>query len=253
MLAVFFTFTAHQVRAQYLQNEQILREPQPDQETLAFTDKYRCAVVKLLMKQFPEDTKPGAYSPLLTGTEATGFFINAAGDLITATHTFFLHLPPPAGFVETQRIINFDGTDSDFVRPTPAEIEDGRLSDVLIIRTNRKPPCFLKLRSSKTLKVGQALFSIGFPKTHDEGYIFNGAHHQRPLVQRGYFIESVVGRYGPQLRVNLYSVPGSSGSPILASDGAVVGVLVQGLPSGVYGTPIEESPGLNLRGDKALR
>ncbi len=232
--------------AQFDQGLKRTTEPQPDERTRAFLMEYGCSVVKVLLKHVPKNLLPGEYSEDVENFTATGFYIDAAGDIVTATHTFFFVTPVDDKSVQEQTIVNSDGSSEPFFDVSSDEIERGRLSDILVLHTGQKPPCYLTLASSTKLKMGQELFPIGFPSSHNDYYILNGLRHQRPLAQRGFLRRRIEGKYGPLIDVEMYGDHGSSGSPLISAEGKVIGVLSQTVRdgAGVLVSPIETSPAL---------
>jgi hypothetical protein len=91
-----------------------------------------------------------------------------------------------------------------------------------------KTPCYLRLGSSDNLKIGHHLIAIGQPSSAPAIALYEGF-----LSSRYRHLPIPVGHIGTQpvypvyevLRVQMPITPGTSGSPVIADDDTVVGVI----------------------------
>jgi S1-C subfamily serine protease len=138
--------------------------------------------------------------PRATGT---GFFITPDGVLITSAHVV----------KGAKRISVRKGPrafEAKVIRVDPA-------NDIAVLKSQGNFPA-LAIASSKGAKLGEPIFTIGFPNTQLQGY--------EPKLTRGE-INSLTG-IQDDLRFFQVSVPvqpGNSGGPLLNSDGDVVGIV----------------------------
>lgn len=157
------------------------------------------------------------------GSAGTGVVISPDGWVLTAAHVV-------------------DGAAEVWVRldggaqvPASIEISDAR-SDVALIRIpGRNHPCAQRRGADEELRLGSDVFAINFP-VHDG---------RTPTITRGVvsgFPQDAGQRY---IQTDASVNPGSSGGPLLASDGTVAGLTVKkliglGFEGIGFAIPIEE-------------
>jgi S1-C subfamily serine protease len=177
----------------------LLQAPVPDLAALA--EKTRPAVVKLVARDASGDE-------LGSGT---GFFVSAGGRIVT-NHHVVRGAPHLAAILEGDREVRILGV--------LADDEEGDLA-VLQAEEGRYPA--LELEDGRDPRVGEPVAVIGSP-VGLAGTLSTGI--VAALRAEG----ADLGPYGKapswQLQISAPISPGSSGSPVLAADGKVVGVAV---------------------------
>jgi S1-C subfamily serine protease len=143
--------------------------------------------------------------PISTGT---GFFINPAGQLLTAAHVLRDCLA-----IEAQQ----DGVTFPVTRRA-----ESALLDLAVADSGRPTQAALPLRQEQTLILGESLTNVGFP--------LSGLLATTPNVTRG----NVSARAGLKGSAGLFQFsapiqPGSSGGPIVSDGGELLGVTVSTL------------------------
>jgi S1-C subfamily serine protease len=142
--------------------------------------------------------KPKSTSKVSTGT---GFFINKNGYLVTNNHV-----------IET--------CDSIYVKEFgPArKITSDKINDIAILKVNKGPSTFAKIRGTQKVSLGETVIVYGFP-------------YAGTLSQDGNLTEGNVSALsGFQNDIRMYQIsapiqPGNSGGPLLDSSINVIGIV----------------------------
>jgi S1-C subfamily serine protease len=139
---------------------------------------------------------------------ATGFSVSPEGYIATAHHF--------TSKARTYRVITPTG-------PIAAElVVSDPENDLAIIKIARALPAALSLRPSNSVKLGEAIATIGFPQTQVQG--------REPKIGRGEIASLAGMRDDPKMfQVSVPIQPGNSGGPLLDVRGNVVGVVVAAL------------------------
>jgi S1-C subfamily serine protease len=105
------------------------------------------------------------------------------------------------------------------VSPTPGTIEaSSATSDLAVVRIGRQTPEYLALAPPRSVRVGDPVFTVGFPVTEILG--------QEPTFTDGSVSAlSGVGGEASLMQVTVPVQPGSSGGPLLNDRGEVVGII----------------------------
>lgn len=144
---------------------------------------------------------PGVY-------QGTGFLVRSDGLVLTAYHV-----------VEEGSTIKVRCQGYDLVSAKLGE--HSRTMDLAVLHTGLTATPYLPAADPRSVRPGDPVFSMGFPSASYLG--------TEPKYSNG-AISSLTGR-GREATLMLVSVPtqpGGSGSPLLAMDGAVVGVVTAG-------------------------
>ena len=179
------------------------------------------------------------------GSSRTGAFIDGNGRVLTAAHVAldrtYTAKSGSAGFDETitikknEKITRSDGSVIDLPTQNFQQTDlDNATTDIAILNTGVKSNCFLKLDAdlSSKLQVGNHLIAIGFPGSVPTGVLYEGflsarhsdMHVLGPVTNSP---DKVVQKSYDVMRVQMPITSGASGSPLLADDDSVVGVIVE--------------------------
>lgn len=166
----------------------------------------------------------------------TGSFIDNHGDVLTAAHVVF-----SSSYSLYQGQIKVTLTPKPDLRLMAAgrslainiltTAVDVRLStaDLAIVKTQLPSPCFLSIGDSDTVEVGQHLIAVGYPSSSPntvalyEGFL--SSRYQHLPIPVGHIGSLAVYPNYQVLRVQMPVTPGTSGSPLVADDNTVVGVI----------------------------
>lgn len=153
-----------------------------------------------------EDSSDGARLK----ANGTGFFVTEDGYLLTN-----FHVVENANSIKVKH--GGEIYDAEVVR-------NDRGADLAVVKIKGKFKPLL-LADSRNVKLGQRVFTLGFPKVNIQG--------EEPKFTDG----SVSGLYGPQddsayFQISVPLQPGNSGGPLVNSAGEVVGIIVAKLRGG---------------------
>jgi S1-C subfamily serine protease len=144
-----------------------------------------------------EDTSPKS--------SGTGFLITSDGYIITADHV--------VSNAQSVKVLTNDGL-------LPAQVvRRSESEDIAILKIQDSNYSSLPLKSSRSVKLGSEVFTIGFPNIGLQGF--------EPKFTKGY-ISSLAGLQDKPKHFQI-SVPvqsGNSGGPLVDGDGNVIGVVV---------------------------
>ena len=135
----------------------------------------------------------------------TGFYVNAGGLVVTSAHVI---AGAGAVFVRTSS-----------GKRLPAVVVSNSLSnDIAIVRVDGPTPDYLSLAPTRTTKVGQTVFTYGFPVADILG--------PEPKFTDG-SISALSGLQGEPsfLQMSVPVQPGNSGGPLVNDSGEVVGII----------------------------
>ncbi len=168
---------------------------------------FACADRSVLTRPTPHETSPDNTRLKATGT---GFFVTEDGYILTN-----FHVVENANSVKVKH--GGQLYDAEVVRK-----DLGADLAVIKIKGKFKP---LVLADSRSVKLGQKVFTLGFPKINLQG--------EEPKFTEG----SVSGLYGMQddaarFQISVPVQPGNSGGPLVNSAGEVVGIIVAKLRGG---------------------
>jgi len=174
----------------------------------------------------------------------TGFFISGDGDVVSAAHVALneTFAQTESGQITNRidykpglRLRQSENRTSSLTLPALSQADTERaLSDLVILRTGIKTPCFLKLgKHAKDLEIGQHLIAMGYPESEPdaadsalyEGFVSARYRHLAiPIaVVNG---QPVYPNYDV-VRVQMPITPGASGGPVVADDNDVIGVVTE--------------------------
>lgn len=150
----------------------------------------------------PNIARPATPRARYTGT---GFYVSNSGQILTAYHLI----------QGASRIVvkNADGSEEaatiDKVDPQ---------NDLALLKTGKDVDVFLELSSSKTLQIGDPVFTLGFPASDLLG---------KDVKFTGGEISALSGLQGSQsmMQITVPVQPGNSGGPLFTQDGRVVGIV----------------------------
>lgn len=151
----------------------------------------------------PEPPAAEANGPIISS--GTGFLVDGNGTIVTSAHVVI---------GKTQIQVRC-GTR----KPMPATLEASSAStDVAILSTGMRDTAFLTLSRPRSAKVGQRIFTYGFPVADLLG--------AEPKFTDG-TISSLSGLGGEQayLQISVPVQPGNSGGPVVGEDAEVVGIV----------------------------
>lgn len=135
----------------------------------------------------------------------TGFAVRSNGLIVTAYH-----------LIENVSKIEVKFSDGDWL---PAKlIRQSRNTDIAILKIAANPPAILPLKSTKTLRAGDSVFTMGYPVVEllgTEAKYTDGK------------ISSLTGIKGEDslIQVTVPIQPGNSGGPLVNSNGEVIGLI----------------------------
>jgi S1-C subfamily serine protease len=167
----------------------------------------------------------------------TGFYVNASGDAVTASHVLGNRLFEPDG--ERLRItlqlpaeITIRTMTEQFVVAAAANVEnnaDQWSADVALLRTGRAPPCWMDVGDDARVRPGQHVVALGFPAlAFGSLSIYNGIVSAR--FTSGLIIGTTVQGLplrstNELLRVQMPVSPGLSGAPVVDDENRAIGVV----------------------------
>jgi Trypsin-like peptidase domain len=173
------------------------------------------------------------------GGIGTGFFISADGDVLTAAHVAMNYViddrqpGQPTITMDYRPGIAIHRNGHEPVTPTwpriTADDIQNATADLAVLRTGIRTDCFLRLGMPAQLVVGDHLISIGYPVSAPTGALYDGflsARYQHLQIPMAYTLRGfpVFPTY-EVLRVQMPITPGASGSPVIAEDNTVIGVI----------------------------
>ncbi len=143
-------------------------------------------------------------------SSATGFCISPSGYLVTAQHF-------TASAREFKVVTKTGLVPADLVREDPA-------NDMAVLKLRGGFPVALGIRSSRLVKLGESVATVGFPNTAMQG--------QEPKLTDGK-ISSLAGLHDdPRMfQMSVPIQPGNSGGPLFDMNGNVIGIVVRALVS----------------------
>ena len=141
-----------------------------------------------------------------TKVVGTAFAVASEGLLLTA-----FHLVSDARFI---RVVcpGVSEMDAHVLRGSPA-------LDLALVRVAGRVPAYLALANTRSLQVGDPIFTVGFPVPHLLG-------HDPKFTDGVVSALTAVGRENALFQMTVPVQPGNSGGPVVNSDGKVVGVVV---------------------------
>jgi len=156
-----------------------------------------------VQRQFPGDAPAAPDEPVTSS--GTGFFVSTDGLLLTANH-----------MVDEAKVIKVTLSDGS-IAEAKVEAADPA-NDLALLSIGKKSPAHLSLAAPRSAKLGQKVFTIGFPATAILG--------QDPQYTDG-AISSLSGVKGaaPLLQISVPIQPGNSGGPLVNENGEVVGII----------------------------
>jgi len=160
------------------------------------------AAQKKANKMFSGELPTDAPSMNVSGT---CFFVDSSGTAITNNHVV-------AGSSSIE-VVASDGSKS------PASvIKSSKILDIAVLSTGHQTPQFLTLAPSKSLALGQKVFTIGYPATNILG--------ASPKFSEG-SISALSGLNNDDswIQVSTPIQPGNSGGPLVDENGQVVGIV----------------------------
>lgn len=178
---------------------------------------------------------------IVAGDEmGTGFYISADGDIATAAHVLGNKLFIPTGAAQMQIVINGPSQisirDSSSTAPTlyqrDAVLEnnvDAWSADVALLKTKRKPPCWLRTADDKGIHTGQHVLSLGFPglafgSLSMYSGIVSGRLHSGLPIGKTVFNQPITSNVD-FIRVQMPISPGLSGAPVVDDENRALGVV----------------------------
>jgi S1-C subfamily serine protease len=169
----------------------------------------------------------------------TGFFARSDGLLVTAGHVVYNRtyqksdgrVTVTATPISGLKLHFTDGTTREAtIPPISADDNNNAGVDLAAIRTGISAPCFIPLSGPGTLSVGDSVIALGFPASSSSGVLYSGFLSSLALnaVTKVGVIEGtdeIVSTTRNLLRVQMPITSGASGSPLIADDGTVIGVI----------------------------
>ena len=152
-----------------------------------------------------ESIEPIKPSETYEASIGTGFAVSSNGILVTANH-----------IVEGKTKIHVKFAEGKWI---PAIlVRYSRSTDIAVLQIENTPPAYLSLKPTNTLKIGDPVFTVGFPVIELLG--------PEPKYTDGK-ISSLSGIKGEDslMQITVPIQPGSSGGPLVALDGYVVGLV----------------------------
>lgn len=168
------------------------------------------------IQQFIDDAKPSTVMLVCGRSYGSGWVINTASPPSIRTDREFTFDPDASSFVVTvEHVIDGCAKDSEkkfkaFIGGEEAEVEIlnwHRKDDIALLVINRKEP---GLTVGRRPPQGAWAVSIGYPLDYE---------YPVPIVG------NVIDAEGPQIVTQMFIQPGSSGSPLLNSQGEVIGTM----------------------------
>ncbi|MDZ4741841.1 MAG: S1C family serine protease [Verrucomicrobiota bacterium] len=179
---------------------------QVGKEVSKIFEKSKDSVIKVKSFIISQETDPKG-----TTLEATGFFIDDNGTILT---TYSVLRGAESTWIE----IGDKRYDAKVIGADPR-------SRVAMLKINYKSKAFLDIANSGNLEIGRAVLSIGYPYNLPSSPNFGFIGGFDTKYQENFFVTT-------HIRANLPISPGQAGSPLLTSDGKVVGMLVAGMEDG---------------------
>ena len=148
----------------------------------------------------------GVHVTVFAQASGSGFFITSTGIAVTNFHVVenasAVHIIDAAGVKSEATILRVD-----------------RANDLALLQVNNRGSTFLPVVSSSSIRRGEKVYALGFPRTSIQGI--------EPKLTDG-IISSLSGmRDEPRtFQITNPIQPGNSGGPLLTDDGRVVGVVV---------------------------
>lgn len=185
--------------------------------------KASCAVVKIVY----------------TGGMGTGFFISPNGDILTAAHVALnrrYSIPGPnqigvaIDYKPGLRIMERDAPPQFLSLPKlgPPDVRRAA-ADLAVLRTGLTSPCYLRVsKKSSDMRVGTRVISIGYPLSAPNGALYEGfisAVYQHLRIPIATVRNIPIFPAYKVIRLQMPITPGASGSPVIADDGKVIGVI----------------------------
>lgn len=190
---------------------QLDRKPQPTDanETSQFATNNMVARVKSTAAKAVGERRAAAAAALAaqptTHKQGTGFFVSQSGLFVTSEHV-----------IEGSKHILILCANKD---PIPAEIITSSVkTDLVVLQISRATPEYLSLAPLRSAKIGQHVFTIGFPISEVLG--------RQPKFTDG-AISALSGMQDEQsfLQISVPVQPGNSGGPLINDRGEVVGII----------------------------
>jgi S1-C subfamily serine protease len=153
--------------------------------------------------QPPPGTSTPAGPPEVVG-EGTGFFINSNGDLLTNSHVV----------EECIGVVPLFADAGVKAKPLSVKVLDSD-SDLAVVQTNERPQAYAQL-SERSARPGEHVVVVGFP--------LGGGWSKIPSITAGNVMVISPGGDLRLIGVSAPMNPGNSGGPVLAENGAVLGV-----------------------------
>ena len=202
------------------------KHPESPAQTLAERyNRLSCAVVQITFD----------------GGTGTGFFINANGDVLTASHVALNR-------VFSEPIADQTKIDIDY-KPGLRIIRDGKpleplslpkllpadvlraTADLAILRTGLKTDCYLPVDENPAdMNIGRHVIAIAYPLSVPSSALYEGfisARYQHLPIPIATVNNKPVYPTYDVLRIQMPSTTGASGGPIIGDDGRVIGVLTE--------------------------
>ena len=157
----------------------------------------------------PETPRP----PGFTGI-GTGFFVSADGLVLTAHHV-----------VDKAKVIKINLSNGSIALARVKEVDPP--NDLALLTIEKETPAHLSLAGPRSARIGQKVFTIGFPAPDILG--------QEPKYTDG-TISSLSGLEGTKslLQISVPVQPGNSGGPLVNENGEVVGIITSTVGIGFF-------------------
>jgi hypothetical protein len=170
------------------------------------------------------------------GGIGTGFFISADGDVLTAAHVAMNYQVDDRQPGQTTIIMDYrpgitihqGPVTPTLPRITEEDIQNAT-ADLAVLRTGIRTDCFLRLGMPAQVEIGDHLISVGYPVSAPTGALYDGflsARYPHLQIPMTYTLRGLpVFPTYEVLRVQMPITPGASGSPVIADDNTVIGVI----------------------------
>jgi len=157
----------------------------------------------------PETPRPPGFTGL-----GTGFFVSADGLVLTAHHV-----------VDKAKVIKINLSDGSIALARVKEVDPP--NDLALLTIEKETPAHLSLAGPRSARLGQKVFTIGFPAPDILG--------QEPKYTDG-TISSLSGLEGTKslLQISVPVQPGNSGGPLVNENGEVVGIITSTVGIGFF-------------------